>query len=34
LAEALEYINGHEHVWWTTGSEILDAYREATEARV
>jgi allantoinase len=30
LAEALEYINGHEHVWWTTGSEILDAYREAT----
>jgi peptidoglycan/xylan/chitin deacetylase (PgdA/CDA1 family) len=29
LAEALEYINGHEHVWWATGSEILDAYREA-----
>jgi allantoinase len=30
LAEALEYINGHEHIWWATGSEILDAYRQAT----
>ena len=29
LAEALEYINGHEHIWWATGSEILDAYRQA-----
>ena len=25
LAEALEYINGHEDIWWATGSEILDA---------
>jgi allantoinase len=30
LAEALEYIDGHEHIWWATGSEILDAYRQAT----
>jgi allantoinase len=29
LAEALDYINGHEGVWWATGSEILDAYRQA-----
>jgi allantoinase len=32
LAEALEYIGGHEKIWWTTGSEILDAYRQATAA--
>ena len=30
LAEALEYINGHDGVWWTTGGEIIDAYRQAT----
>ncbi|MGA2393777.1 MAG: polysaccharide deacetylase family protein [Candidatus Lustribacter sp.] len=33
LAEGLEYINGHEHVWWATGSEILDAYRQAAGRR-
>ena len=30
LAEALEYINGHDRIWWATGAEILDAYRQAT----
>lgn len=30
LAEALEYIQGHDNVWWATGGEILDAYREAS----
>lgn len=29
LAEALEYIDGHDGVWWATGGEILDAYRRA-----
>ena len=29
LAEALEYINRHDRIWWATGSEILDAYRDA-----
>jgi peptidoglycan/xylan/chitin deacetylase (PgdA/CDA1 family) len=27
LDEALAYINRHEHVWWATGSEIIEAYR-------
>jgi peptidoglycan/xylan/chitin deacetylase (PgdA/CDA1 family) len=30
LDQALAYISGHRHVWLTTGSEILDAYRGAT----
>ena len=30
LAEALEYIDGHEGIWWATGGEILDAYHQAT----
>jgi hypothetical protein len=30
LAEGLKYIAGHDGVWWATGAEILDAYREAT----
>jgi hypothetical protein len=30
LAEGLKYIAGHDGVWWATGGEILDAYREAT----
>jgi peptidoglycan/xylan/chitin deacetylase (PgdA/CDA1 family) len=29
LDEALAYINRHEHVWWATGSEIVEAYRTA-----
>jgi allantoinase len=29
LDEALAYINRHEHVWWATGSEIIEAYRTA-----
>jgi allantoinase len=33
LAEALQYIDGHEHIWWATGSEILDAYRQTGGAR-
>ncbi len=32
LAEGLKYIAGHDGVWWATGAEILDAYREATPA--
>jgi allantoinase len=28
LDEALAYINRHEHVWWATGAEIIEAYRE------
>jgi len=32
LAEALEYIDGHEHIWWATGAEILDAYRSTVRA--
>jgi peptidoglycan/xylan/chitin deacetylase (PgdA/CDA1 family) len=30
LDEALAYINRHEHVWWATGSEIIEAYRAQT----
>jgi peptidoglycan/xylan/chitin deacetylase (PgdA/CDA1 family) len=30
LDEALSYITSHEHVWRATGSEIIDAYKEAT----
>jgi allantoinase len=32
LDEALAYINRHEHVWWATGSEIVQAYRTAVGA--
>jgi peptidoglycan/xylan/chitin deacetylase (PgdA/CDA1 family) len=32
LAEGLEYVAGHEHVWWATGSEIVAAYRAQAEA--
>jgi peptidoglycan/xylan/chitin deacetylase (PgdA/CDA1 family) len=31
LDEAIQYISGHERVWWATGSEIVDAYRAATQ---
>jgi allantoinase len=27
LEAALAYINQHEHVWWATGSQIIEAYR-------
>lgn len=30
LEEALAHINGHERIWWATGSEIVDAYVKAT----
>jgi len=33
LDRALEYIKGHDKVWFATGSEIIDAYRRATEAK-
>ncbi len=33
LAEALAYIDGHESIWWATGSEILDAYRQTAAER-
>jgi allantoinase len=33
LAEGLEYIHAHDGVWWATGSEIVDAYREAVGKR-
>jgi allantoinase len=29
LDEAIAYINRHDHVWWATGSEIIDAYKAA-----
>ncbi|HLG68872.1 MAG TPA: polysaccharide deacetylase family protein [Chloroflexota bacterium] len=29
LDEALAYIAGHDHVWWATGSEIIEAYKAA-----
>ena len=32
LDQVLAYINRHEHVWWATGSEIVDAYRTAVGA--
>src|SRR5713226_990973 len=32
LDEALDYIGGHEGVWWATGAEIIDAYKQAIEA--
>ena len=33
LDRALEYIAGHDKIWFATGSEIIDAYRRATEAK-
>jgi peptidoglycan/xylan/chitin deacetylase (PgdA/CDA1 family) len=30
LAKALDYIRGHDRVWFARGGEILDAYRAAT----
>jgi hypothetical protein len=33
LDRALEYIAGHDKVWFATGSEIIDAYRQATGAK-
>ncbi len=30
LAKALDYIKGHDRVWWARGGDILDAYRTAT----
>ena len=32
LDEALAYMNRHEHVWFATASEIIDAYRAAVGA--
>src|SRR5579871_1916667 len=29
LAKALDYIRGHERVWWAKGGDILDAYKSA-----
>jgi peptidoglycan/xylan/chitin deacetylase (PgdA/CDA1 family) len=29
LAKALDYIKGHDGVWFARGGEILDAYRAA-----
>jgi len=29
LAKALDYIRGHERVWWAKGGDILDAYKAA-----
>jgi peptidoglycan/xylan/chitin deacetylase (PgdA/CDA1 family) len=31
LDRALQYIAGHDDVWFATGSEIIDAYRASTE---
>jgi hypothetical protein len=31
LDEALAYIRRHAHVWWATGAEIVDAYRQHCE---
>jgi peptidoglycan/xylan/chitin deacetylase (PgdA/CDA1 family) len=33
LDEGLAYIHRHEHVWWATGAEIVDAYRQHCEGR-
>jgi len=33
LDRALDYIAGHDKVWFATGSEIIDAYRQATGAK-
>jgi allantoinase len=30
LVKALDYIRGHDHVWFARGGEILDAYKTAT----
>lgn len=30
LVKALDYIKGHDRVWWAKGGEILDAYKSAT----
>jgi peptidoglycan/xylan/chitin deacetylase (PgdA/CDA1 family) len=32
LDQALQYIAGHDKVWFATGSEIIDAYRASTGA--
>ena len=29
LAKALDYIKGHDRVWWARGGDILDAYKTA-----
>ena len=29
LAKALDYIRGHDRVWWARGGDILDAYKTA-----
>jgi allantoinase len=31
LDQALAYIHRHEHVWWATGSEIIEAYRQQAD---
>lgn len=31
LAKALDYIRGHDRVWWARGGDILDAYKAATK---
>jgi peptidoglycan/xylan/chitin deacetylase (PgdA/CDA1 family) len=30
LDRALQYIKGHDKVWFATGAEIMDAYRKAS----
>jgi len=30
LIKALDYIRGHDRVWFARGGDILDAYRQAT----
>jgi hypothetical protein len=30
LVKALDYIRGHDRVWFARGGDILDAYRQAT----
>jgi peptidoglycan/xylan/chitin deacetylase (PgdA/CDA1 family) len=32
LAKALDYIRGHDRVWWARGGDILDAYKAAMKA--
>ena len=33
LVKALDYIRGHDRVWFARGGDILDAYRQAMAAR-
>jgi hypothetical protein len=33
LAKALDYIRGHDRVWFARGGDILDAYRASVTGR-